>query len=737
MSQFQHVSHIGQKSVISSLEHNIKDFLNYSFLKIGGFIDVTITTQGIAGGDFSTLKPAYSPSCPSGTVWEAPRKDWIFENEINHEDRFPITVQGVYINNDFIPGPDGTSDIGYYINYRDGQIVFNKPVKLLSKVNMSYSYRFIQTYTANESVWFKELQKWSYDPTIANKNGGQSLMAEHKVQMPCIIVETIPRTFQEPYQLGDTSNIISQDLLLHVYTENPIHRNSIIDTLILQKDMQSFLYDIDMVNKDQVFSLLPNGSVNINRLNYDQLLNDDRYQRNVFYISAATTSELNTISSNLYNGVVRWTLTVYPFNRMKSQHNPPIVTPTPTKSITPTISITPSQTITPTLTSTTTATPHSSATPTPTITATSTVTPTPNQTATPTPTVTSTMTVTPSITSTATTTPTVTPTPSHTITSTITPSITTTSTVTPTPTITSFYDSGSQLTTSNTANFKNCAIWGGDVGNVTTVGSNGISSPYNIYDMNGNVWEWLTSSLIDNSTYKGLRGGSWLTNISNSLSSSYRGQQALNYSSNNIGFRVLAISNPFQYTDMFFISIGDVGNSADFTGYGHVPYAYLMMQNLVTNNQYALFLNSIAKTDTYNVYNTLMGADSRGGIVRSGSAGSFSYVCKTNMNNKPVNFVSWYNAARYCNWLHNSRPSGLQASSTTENGAYTLNGSAGYPDKNILAQYFLPTDDEWYKASYYKSGGANSSYWSYATRSNTIPSCVAATVTGNGAPQLS
>ena len=38
--------------------------------------------------------------------------------------------------------------------------------------------------------------------------------------------------------------------------------------------------------------------------------------------------------------------------------------------------------------------------------------------------------------------------------------------------------------------------------------------------------------------------------------------------------------------------------------------------------------------------------------------------------NKPITIVSWFDAARFCNWLHNGQGSG-----STETGAYTLNGA--------------------------------------------------------------
>lgn len=37
------------------------------------------------------------------------------------------------------------------------------------------------------------------------------------------------------------------------------------------------------------------------------------------------------------------------------------------------------------------------------------------------------------------------------------------------------------------------------------------------------------------------------------------------------------------------------------------------------------------------------------------------------------------------------------------------------------AQYFLPSENELYKAAYYRGGGTNLGYWNYPTQSNTAP----------------
>ena len=84
--------------------------------------------------------------------------------------------------------------------------------------------------------------------------------------------------------------------------------------------------------------------------------------------------------------------------------------------------------------------------------------------------------------------------------------------------------------------------------------------------------------------------------------------------------------------------VGNGGNSDDpLTGYGAVADAYQIMKYEVTNSQYVEFLNSVAKTDTYALYNPAMASDVRGGITRSGSSGAYSYAVRSNMGDKPVN----------------------------------------------------------------------------------------------------
>ena len=302
---------------------------------------------------------------------------------------------------------------------------------------------------------------------------------------------------------------------------------------------------------------------------------------------------------------------------------------------------------------------------------------------------------------------------------------------------------------SNSVNYNQTANWNGTTtGNVTTVGTNGGPSAYGTYDQTGNINEWNNEIYLVNGIYnRGVWGGSCASNLAN-IGRVRSFQQQASGGASDLGFRLVSLADPLNYNsgNNMFVNVDDPNNTAfsngptsTFPSIGSVSYNYKIMKFIVTNAEYVLFLNSIAKTDPNIAYNTNMNLASRGGITRSGTSGNYVYTAKNNFGNKPASFINWYRAARFSNWLSNDRPSGTQNATTTEDGAYSLSGNSGVPEKNTInpntglpPTYSLPSENEWFKAAYYKGGSTNAGYWIYATQSDSAPATVSASTTGNG-----
>ena len=188
------------------------------------------------------------------------------------------------------------------------------------------------------------------------------------------------------------------------------------------------------------------------------------------------------------------------------------------------------------------------------------------------------------------------------------------------------------------------------------------------------------------------------------------------------------------------VSVGNPNNASDNTGFGAVDHNYKIGKYEVTIAQYTAFLNAVATTDPYGLWNQSMLVASIQGISRTGTSGSYSYsvmntssFSTTSSANMPITGVSWFNAARFANWMANGQPSGVEDSTTTENGAYNLNGAKSgaavaknpiNPNTAAAPSYYIPTENEWYKAAYYSPSLNNNAggYYVYATQNNATPS---------------
>lgn len=303
--------------------------------------------------------------------------------------------------------------------------------------------------------------------------------------------------------------------------------------------------------------------------------------------------------------------------------------------------------------------------------------------------------------------------------------------------------------------------WAYPFPHIKDVGYNVSPSHYGTYDQLGNVAEWIEDG---NDAFKYCLGGSLIRTPEYSGFNITEGDFP-EKSIPSFGFRVcrtasitkrktkpmLPPKRQIQNNASESVQIKDKNNGSyvlvDYPNNdgdiinrfkGSVNYLFYISKYELTNNEYCNFLNSVANhIDKYNLYDSNMGNGVTGGIVRMQNGDSISYKVKQGFGRKPVTYIGFYELARYANWLHYGCPVGHQVLGVTEGntveGAYDTSNFEAVRDgrikptktfgqRNTGAKYWIPNEDEWYKAAYfdpYKIG--NRKYHDYPTRTSDMP----------------
>ncbi|MBY0312312.1 MAG: formylglycine-generating enzyme family protein [Phycisphaerales bacterium] len=168
-----------------------------------------------------------------------------------------------------------------------------------------------------------------------------------------------------------------------------------------------------------------------------------------------------------------------------------------------------------------------------------------------------------------------------------------------------------------------------------------------------------------------------------------------------------------------------IGGPNDYlSGRGVVPYDYRIARTEITTAQWMEFVNAFSEFGDPHRFEQVAFAGFWG------APGPFGVELNPfipNAANMPVIGVSWRNAARYCNWLHNGKQNTLAA---LESGAYDTSTFGRDADRQVTdqvtrspgARFWIPSFDEWMKAAYYDPArfGANADgWWQYPNSTDT------------------
>lgn len=312
-TRFKSVSHFGEAQLTNQVEANLKMYLDWAILGIGGWEQITNPASGSFGGDYARLRPSNDPSYTSGTVWEGFRKDWVWETGVNYSNNGttynPNPVTGVNIS-----GVNyGTGS--FYVDYPLGRIVLNTGIRISSTVKTNYCYRNVQVYVADQAPWWDELQKASYRVDNAQflqySSGNWSINPNHRVQLPAIVIEAIPTSRSEGRELGNGDLVVYQDILVHVVSEDRYYRNNILDWLRGEQEHTIHLIDLNRVNREGATPLDYRGMVRDATKVYPNLIRESGnggYFLDLLTVNKVQMAEIDTINENLFVGAARLTV---------------------------------------------------------------------------------------------------------------------------------------------------------------------------------------------------------------------------------------------------------------------------------------------------------------------------------------------------------------------------------------------------------------------------------------------
>ena len=315
-TRFRGITNIGDSTVTERIKTNLINYFNWGFLEVGAYFNHNIPQSGAYGGDESMLRPVNDPYRTDGQTWEGFRKDWVWESGITQQPTQPLQVSGVFVDSVF----QATSGGDHYVDYINGQIVFNTAIPTTSVVRTEYSHRWIHVYDGDDIPWIKETQYESFridtDSFFNMASGDRSTLAQSRFQLPAVIVETVGSTYT-PYQLG-LGQYAHIDVIFHVVTEDGNTGDKISDVIAEagagEAGKTIFMFNPDLMAISGTFPLDFRGAIaSGDKKTFPELVipvEDGGFRWRKLRMHDSRKQKTNKIHQNLYITPVRMTTEV-------------------------------------------------------------------------------------------------------------------------------------------------------------------------------------------------------------------------------------------------------------------------------------------------------------------------------------------------------------------------------------------------------------------------------------------
>lgn len=316
--QFRGVTNIKHDQFNQNLLYGTLYFMRWAALQIGAFQNINHTNaSGLAGGDYSRLRPTVDPRYSNGSVWETFRADLVWETGVYFNPQ-PTLMSGVFVNDVWKPTPSTDTAYEHYIDYPHGRVVFTTPIATTSVVKGDFAHRTATFVDAAACPWFYDLM---YEPYKVGRaeylsagSGSWAQLPEIRRQLPVIGIEVVDNRYQSPYALGG-GQWTTQDVLMYIASDNKVDRDQWIDVLSMQNDRTIWLPNRKLMkeNGNYPLDLDYKGMRVTNPMQYPQLIaptGDGGFAWTTALVGHTRAQMMDTVNNWLFRAVVRSSFTV-------------------------------------------------------------------------------------------------------------------------------------------------------------------------------------------------------------------------------------------------------------------------------------------------------------------------------------------------------------------------------------------------------------------------------------------
>lgn len=291
--------------VSDQIAQNLKQHYMYGLLEMGAFTSIPHNSS------LGTLQRT------SSKEFEGIGGGWVWESGVSVVDGSisPYPVSGIYFNNTFYPVGSGVSSgafsSSWYVDYRNGRVVFNSSTPNGSQVKCSYCARDIAVYLVDEPEWKTIINNYNENFSTMESltpSGIAATLRKNRVWLPCMIID-VNDADVTGLQLGG-GEIHNFGVQYHILSDKAFAARRLCDIILEQDNLDIDLYDINSAP----FQLKHTGALNSGVIEYKSL----GVRGGTYFWTYASLEETNGglvgSENDIYRGEIRQVVKVARYN---------------------------------------------------------------------------------------------------------------------------------------------------------------------------------------------------------------------------------------------------------------------------------------------------------------------------------------------------------------------------------------------------------------------------------------